>query len=132
VSIGKNILTVTSAWSAVGSYLFDWNETHIHNPAWPEHAKFHNGQTMSMGVVLGATGLNALWRGTWSRDRLNLATGAASAYWLTQLSAVAYPGTALTDGPGAHRVRGPQTVVASTALALNALAYALERRRLRG
>ena len=129
MTIGRALLSLTSAWSAVGSYLFDWNDTHIHNPAWPRHAKFHNAQTMSMGVVVGGTGLYALWGGRWSRDRLRLSTGAASAYWVTQLSAVAYPGTALTDGPDAHRVRGPQPVISAVALTLNALAYALERRK---
>jgi uncharacterized protein YbjT (DUF2867 family) len=131
MTIGRTLLTLTSVWSAVGSYLFDWNETHIHNPAWPGHAKFHNAQTMSMGVIVGGTGLCALWGRPWSRDRLRLATGAASAYWVTQLSAVAYPGTRLTDGPGAHRIRGPQPIVSGVALALNALAYGLERRRVR-
>ncbi|MGV9367501.1 DUF6640 family protein [Amycolatopsis sp. NPDC003731] len=32
------------------------------NPAWPPHAKFHNGQTMSLGLTLGATSLWQLWR----------------------------------------------------------------------
>jgi hypothetical protein len=33
--------------SAVGSYVFDWNDTHIYNLEWTAHAKFHNAQTMS-------------------------------------------------------------------------------------
>jgi hypothetical protein len=86
---------------------------------------------MSTGAALGAIGLWAVWSrgaGT-SSQRLKLATGAASLYWITQLSAIAYPGTAFMDPP---KKGAPQAVVASATLALNGLAYALERRRLRG
>lgn len=139
ISTGKILLSLTSLWSACGSYRFDWNETHIHNPGWPPHAKFHNAQTMSTGAALGAAGLYTLWahRAPWTRARLQVSTAAASLYWITQLSATAYPGTALLDHPrpatadtAPPRIRGPQTVIASAALVLNALAYALERRRL--
>jgi hypothetical protein len=145
ISTGKVLLSLTSFWSSFGTFHFDWNETHIHNPNWPPHAKFHNAQTMSTGAALSAIGLYTLWgrRGPWHKGRLQVSTTAASLYWLTQLSAVLYPGTALfdharpkpdgdtSDTPAAPpRVRGPQTVIASAALAINALAYALERKRL--
>lgn len=132
ISTGKILLSLTSAWSGVGSYLFDWNETHIYNPTWPRHAKFHNAQTMSMGAALAAAGLYAVWGagGPMSRGRLQAATAAASMYWLTQLSATVYPGTALSDTEPVRRIRGPQPVVAAAVLALNAIAYGLESRRL--
>ncbi|MFJ4654408.1 DUF6640 family protein [Nocardia sp. NPDC088792] len=145
ISTGKVLLSLSSFWSAYGCYHFDWNETHIYNPQWPPHAKFHNAQTMSTGAVVGAAGLYLLWgrRGAWTRDRLQLTAAAASVYWITQLSAIFYPGTALFDHPqhpsasgavtaaaGPPKVLGPQTVVASVALAINVLAYGLEIRRL--
>ena len=34
---------------------------HLHNPAWPPHAKFHNGQTMLLGVLLGSLALAMLF-----------------------------------------------------------------------
>jgi hypothetical protein len=40
---GKVLSSLVAAETAVGPYLADWNETHIYNPAWPPHAKFHNG-----------------------------------------------------------------------------------------
>ena len=150
ISAGRILLSVTSLWSGVGSYVFDWNDTHIYNPDWPPHAKFHNAQTMSTGAALAAGGLLTLWghRAPMTRARLQVATTAASLYWITQLSSTLYPGTAMVDhplqepgqdvrAPGAAaekppRFRGPQTVVASAALAINVLAYALERRRLVG
>lgn len=138
ISTGKALLSLTSAWSVVGSYVFDWNETHIHNPEWPAHAKFHNAQTMSTGAALGAAGLYALWghRGPWTRGRLQVGAAAASLYWVTLLSATLYPGTALFDRARSEseeqppRFRGPQTIIAGTALVLNLLAYGLESRRL--
>lgn len=153
LTLGKALLTLTATWSAVGSYVFDWNDTHIHNPEWTPHAKFHNAQTMSMGVFMGLPALHALWAsGRWDRRALDAAALAASGYWVTQLSATAYPGTALFDHarkprglPGnafrdddgsepasgtPPRICGPQPVVAGVALTLNALAYGLERRRL--
>ncbi len=42
--------------------LADWNATHIYNPLWPPHAKFHNAQTMTIAVLLGVSGLVFLWR----------------------------------------------------------------------
>ncbi|HEY0811871.1 MAG TPA: DUF6640 family protein [Pseudonocardia sp.] len=141
-SPGKVLLSVSTIYATVGPYVFDWNETHIYNPEWPPHAKFHNAQTMSTGVALGVAGLYATWtrRGRWTTGRLQASTAAASIYWITQLSAILYPGTALLDharegaaeGPQAAppRLCGPQPVVAGVALAVNALAYGLERRRL--
>jgi hypothetical protein len=154
ITLGKALLTLTSTWSAVGSYVFDWNDTHIHNPEWTAHAKFHNAQTMSMGVYLGAPALWALWgRGRWDERSLGAATVGASGYWITQLSAALYPGTALFDyarkphgapGNAFHqddsprppsgtppRICGPQPAVSLVALTVNASAYALEYRRLR-
>ena len=51
--LGKLLISSAAAAGMVGPYLFDWNETHIFNATWPPHAKFHNAQTMSSGVVLG-------------------------------------------------------------------------------
>jgi hypothetical protein len=49
---GKALISLVAAETAVGPYLADWNETHICTPTWPPHAKFHNGQTMSLGAGL--------------------------------------------------------------------------------
>ncbi|MDQ0771713.1 hypothetical protein QF026_000179 [Streptomyces aurantiacus] len=133
ITTGKILLTATALWGGVGSYVFDWNETHIHNPKWPPHAKFHNAQTMSMGAALSGAALAAIWgRGAWTTGRLQVVAGAASMYWVTQLSASAYPGVAMADPPAPSSRKGPQTAVATTALTLNLVAVLLERRRCLG
>ncbi|WP_202461534.1 DUF6640 family protein [Streptomyces sp. SID8374] len=133
-SLGKVLISVPAVVAGVGPYIADWNETHIHNPDWPPHAKFHNAQTMGLGVGLAGAALLQLWRPADSRAgaRAALDGGAVSAalYWVTQISALAYPGSRAVDPPGKQFF--PQAVVALPSLALVGLGYALERRRLRG
>jgi hypothetical protein len=96
----KALLTIVSVFTALAAYVADWNETHIYNQRWPPHAKFHNGQTMSMGLALGTATLYHLWRplkAEAARDNLKTVTIFASLYWITQLSAILYPGTRFTD-----------------------------------
>lgn len=37
--LGRILLTLDGAMLLFGAFLADWNETHIHNPRWPPHAK---------------------------------------------------------------------------------------------
>ncbi|VVJ22838.1 Uncharacterised protein [Amycolatopsis camponoti] len=126
-SLGRTLISLVSLVTAVGPYRADWNETHVKNPAWPPHAKFHNGQTMSLGLALGTTSLWQLWRRP-TRESLDAGAVLASLYWLTQISALAYPGSKAVDPPGTAKF--PQAVVAFPALGITALGYLLERRRL--
>ena len=72
--------------------------THVLNPAWPPHAKFHNGQTMSMGLCLGLLTLYYTWRPTRApKDSLFTAALLGSLYWITGMSAILYPGTMWMD-----------------------------------
>ncbi|OCL12068.1 hypothetical protein AOQ84DRAFT_285942, partial [Glonium stellatum] len=78
--------------------------THVLNPSWPPHAKFHNGQTMSMGLSLGLLTLYYTWRRPTpparrrgDDDDLFTAAVLASLYWVTGLSAILYPGTMWMD-----------------------------------
>ncbi|KAJ6507093.1 hypothetical protein C8R45DRAFT_817122 [Mycena sanguinolenta] len=58
---GKFLISLVALATSTGCYMADWNETHIYNPTWPPHVKFHNGQTMSMGALLGICTLWYLW-----------------------------------------------------------------------
>ena len=71
---------------------------HLHNPAWPPHAKFHNGQTMLMGVVNGTIALVVLFAfRPLTLSLFLVATAAASVYWVTMVLAPLFPGTAWFD-----------------------------------
>ncbi|PQE29771.1 short-chain dehydrogenase protein [Rutstroemia sp. NJR-2017a WRK4] len=99
--LGKLLLTLSAAGQAFGSFLADFNETHVYNPRWPPHAKFHNGQTMSMGIGLGLATLYYTYRRTASKaaadDSLFTAAIVGSLYWITGVSAILYPGTKMMD-----------------------------------
>jgi len=98
MSIDRILVSIVSLVTIFGAFIFDWDKTHIFNPDWPAHAKFHNGQTMSMGVALGLLSLWLLWRKKKiSSFDFNLAVVIASLYWVTQASAILYPGTAFFD-----------------------------------
>ncbi|HEY2683112.1 MAG TPA: DUF6640 family protein [Steroidobacteraceae bacterium] len=92
------IYTLVSLLMPLGAHLADYNVTHIFNPRWPPHAKFHTGQTLMMSVLLGVLTIFFAWRK--SADRLGAvlaASGFASLYWITQALAIVYPGTAAVD-----------------------------------
>jgi len=56
--LGPILLSITPLQMAFGAFYNDFNETHVYHPNWPPHARFHNGQTMSISVVLSLT---AMW-----------------------------------------------------------------------
>jgi hypothetical protein len=94
---GRVILTVIAVGTIVSPYIADWNATHIYNPLWPPHAKFHNAQTMVMGVMLGISGLFFLWRRRGDGADLVPAIVLIALYWVSQLPAFLFPGVAWTD-----------------------------------
>jgi hypothetical protein len=137
---GRLIISFLGLFTMVSPYLADWNITHIYNPTWPPHAKFHNAQTMVLGAFLGSLTLYCLWlrKAITEKQRLKEAALLVSLYWLAQLPAMLFPGTKLTD-PGINHVHMPvifgiefnQLVMNITVLLpLLALGYYLEMKRL--
>lgn len=138
---GRLLISLVAVFTAVAPYLADWNVTHIYNPAWLPHAKFHNAQTMVLGTILGFLTLYCLWfrKGITKKQKLNEATVLVSVYWLAQLPATFFPGAALTD-PGINSVKMPiifgiefnQLLMDITIIfPLIALGYYLENRSLK-
>ena len=124
MAVARWVLTVVAVMTSTLAYAFDWNETHVFNPRWPPHAKFHNAQTLLLGSLLGLVTLYLVW----GRDDLHTAVLTCSLYWLAQLGSLAFPGTALTDPEFRERAgkrTGMQPVVASVLLCLLAVAWAM-------
>ena len=96
ITAGRILLTLSSVGLIAGSYIADWNETHVLNPKWPPHARFHNGQTMSMGAGIGLCTLYYTWRSYATLECAQQGVVTAilfgSLYWATAFSAIFYPG----------------------------------------
>lgn len=92
------LLTLLAVMTIVSPYIADWNVTHIYNPQWPPHAKYHNAQTMVLAVLLGLSALGFIWR-LKKDSRSSLFTGLvfAGLYWVSQAFAFLFPGVAWTD-----------------------------------
>ena len=128
ITTGRVLLSLIAGLTIVSPFLADWNATHIYNPLWPPHAKFHNAQTMSLAALLGLSALFFTWRHSGGvRTNALPAVLFAGFYWLSQATSFAFPGVAWTDpnllGPGQSLSDFPlQLKVALPLVALVALA----------
>jgi len=95
---GKWLIALVALSTIVLPFVADYSETHIFNPNWSGHAKFHNAQAMTMGAVAGLMALWAIWikKGD-LLTRLLFATLLTSIYWLGQIGAAFFPGIAYFD-----------------------------------
>ena len=58
LTLSNGLITFLALFTAVGPYLLaDFNSSHIYNQAWPGHARFHSGQTMTTGLLRAALAL---------------------------------------------------------------------------
>ena len=132
-SIGKLLISLVALFSAFGSYIFDWNKTHLFNPNWPPHAKFHNAQDMLMGTATGLLALWVLWvQKTDARNKLGLSITLASLYWITQFGALFFPGTALSDPEFSRPGQQPaQLYIDMAMVALLTIAFIFENKRIK-
>ena len=103
-SPGRALILLGNLAYSAGAFLADYNETHIYNPRWPPHAKFHNGQTMTLGVLLAATSFAFVYKSLLPgrskpavREDLWWAAVVGSLYCVAGLSAIWYPDAAWTD-----------------------------------
>lgn len=96
--VARCLFTINAVGIAVGGFVADWNDSHVFNPRWPPHAKFHDGQTLAFGVLLAVATLFFAWRRSGDR-RTNVLAAAITGgvlYW-AQAAAFAVPGVAWTD-----------------------------------
>ncbi|MGQ1795801.1 DUF6640 family protein [Kocuria oceani] len=139
MSAGRKILNVVAGATAVGGFAADWNHTHLFNPNWPPHARFHDAMTITMGALLGAGGLYALNRNGPDPGR-DTTMGALlpAVFWTSMGAAFAFPGTQGLQAEFPHLVPRVRSVwiderfASAGMLGLTALGYGLDRRTRRG
>ncbi len=133
--ISRLTLSGAAIGTIVGTGRADLNRTHVVNPGWPPHARFH--AAAGWGTVTGSQllALWLLWRpGQQGREGDLAVTTAAllpAIAWAPFFFALAVPGTAVEDQPGhLPRIAGvPANLVPATLIpAICALGYVLHRR----
>jgi hypothetical protein len=120
--LSYGLITLVAVLTSSLAYVFDWNETHVYNPRWPPHAKFHNAQTLLLGPLLAAVSLWLLW----FKHDVDSAVVTSSLYWIAQLGSLLLPGTALIDPEFRDQAgarAGMQPLLASVLLAFLATAW---------
>ena len=136
---GHFVLTSVAALTTAGGFVSDWNRTHLLNPEWPPHARFHDALTIALGTLLGACGLYFLLVGGRGQDqKRDLALGALlpSIFWVAQGASFAFRGAAGSESEFPEkvpRVKGVwvnERFCSALMLALIAAGYAAERRHL--
>ncbi|MCJ1310163.1 hypothetical protein MMC25_003824 [Agyrium rufum] len=94
---GRALLSLSALAQIFGPFIADFSPSHVYNPRWPPHAKFHNGQTMSAGLILGSLSLYYTFRkvnpAAAMADSILTAALTGSVYWVSGLSAILYPGS---------------------------------------
>ncbi|KAI1748637.1 hypothetical protein F4782DRAFT_534207 [Xylaria castorea] len=106
--LGRILLTIDGLLLIIGAPVADYSHTHMLNPNWPPHAKFHNGQTINLSLLLGLATLFYTWRSAASpalqKEFRLVSAFTGSIYWIAGICAILYPGTMGLDpefgGPG--------------------------------
>ncbi len=92
----KTILTVTALLTLVIPSIADLNATHLTNPLWPAHARFHFGIQYFATISLNALSLYLLWGRYAERDTRLATVGAALGpllFWGMFFPSLLLPGT---------------------------------------
>ena len=68
-NIGLVLLTVLSAFVAISGVVVDFTPTHVYNPAWPPHARFHGYLSIARTVLIMAAVIVLAWGPVRARAR---------------------------------------------------------------
>ena len=61
MTIGLALLTVLAAFVAISAVVFDFTPTHLYNPAWPPHARFHGYLSVARTVLIMLIVVTLAW-----------------------------------------------------------------------
>lgn len=136
INLGKSIISFVIAASAIVSTLVDWNESHLFNPTWHGHAKFHDALMLCLLIGVSIVALWQLWRDAKEPEvAIKIAALVPVAFWSPfYYISLAIPGTSLlaeTVEKDAFYVGGTlvyfNVTIGSVMLLLTAVGYALTR-----
>ncbi len=103
--ISRVLFVILGLFIGISSHVEDYfTDTHLFNPLWPPHAKFHCGQTLAFSILLSILTVWFACRKTNDKWTTVLVSSSFSMlYWIAQGSAALYPNTAFTDPQFAQR-----------------------------
>ena len=134
-TLGKSLLSFVLVVGAVVATTVDWNTTHLFNPAWHPHARFHDALYL---LFFDATSLIVLWL-LWRQSKepglgIKVAAMFSAAAWTPFFYIEALiPGTSLlaADNVPVLKAGGmtfpPNLIVAAVLFLLTVIAYWLAR-----
>jgi hypothetical protein len=134
-NLGRSIMSFVLVAGAVVSTAVDWNTTHLFNPAWHPHARFHGALFL---LILDAMSLVALWL-LWRQGKepvigLKVAALFSAAVWTPFFYIEALiPGTSLLAADSVPVLKvgamtfAPNLIIAAVLFLLTIIAYWLAR-----
>jgi hypothetical protein len=130
--VGKLLISLVAVETGLGSLIADFNESHVFNAAWNEHARFHGAVGVFVSAALMVLSLVCLWRRA-GDQRFQLAMGA----WLAAIFMGSFIPSGMLPGagyeePGHPRpmlfgVLAPQLIMAIISMGLVVAGYLLAR-----
>ena len=129
---GRVLLTLANVVTAVAPVAADWNESHVFNPGWPSHARFHGAVEVITTSTLAGLNLWSLWSDATDRRTSRLFAAAVPVgYWAPFFPVLLVKGTGVDDPPHpVPRVAGvPVSLLGAAAMVTTAVAgWLLDRR----
>lgn len=86
--------------------LADLNETHLFNPLWSEHARFHTAWFLAFAAGVSVTALFLIWRREEVFVPIVLGLMFAGGFWVATLFRGAYGGALVDSNGHTHTIAG--------------------------
>jgi hypothetical protein len=97
---GRIALSVPLAAGIIAFVAFQWNTTHVFNPKWHPHARFHAVQLGLFFITLSCIGFWLIWGNAISPPTAAwLAAAVPVAFWGGEFAALLVPGTDPSPDP---------------------------------
>ncbi|WP_437538859.1 DUF6640 family protein [Sorangium sp. So ce726] len=128
----KVLISIAAAATSIIPTIADVNHTHLFNPLWPPHARFHGAVLLLVNIISGVMALVLLWgryEGRDSRLAVRFAAFLPAHCWGPFMPASRLPGTSSwPDGMEPFASIHPNMVLAVVIVAMSVGGVVLDRR----
>lgn len=120
LTVGRTLVTLVALFWALGAIGADFNDTHVFNPAWLPHARFHAAFQLVLTACTAAIAIRLVWS-----PQLGYGTLLTAIYPLAFFVTPLVPGVAFSDpGQPVREIAGMPGQVAMATVTLGILALA--------